>query len=1004
MLVMEEDKAASGLHQQRNARRVGLAFAALVSLTWAHGACASPKHFDLPAGDARVMLNRFSEQSEIQLLFDFTQLTGKNTNEVVGDYEPEDALRMLLHGLPVNWEFVNDRTLALTLNADDRASRLRRWWQRVTAKPQLQQASLLDQVTVAGSSGMYQAPPLGASLIRLDRLDIERSGFATTQDLVRTLPQVFGGGPSEDTSAIGREEPTNSSKGVGINLRGLDAGATLVLIDGQRLAPSGGVGLFTDVSNIPLSAIDHIDVLPDGAAAQFGADAIGGVVNFVLRSNFVGAEATLRHGDFNGNALGGRQFSQLLGGHWGESSTAMFGFEWYDRGALPASDRLLATSDLVPFGGSNFNSTTGTPGTLAVGSQTWALPAGVNGRTVANSNLVAGTQNLHDSWTGVDVQPDQERWSAFGTLRSAIADGLELFADSLFTRRRMEGIESAGNSLTLTVPTSNPFYFNPDGGAQAGVAPPVMVETGTQALFGKLQLADQVDIGSIKVGVTGRLPHSWEITGHLGYTFDNEFATNGGLYDFGALSAALLDSDPATALDPFGDAAANNPTTLATIARYGVTDSRSSLKLIGLTAEGPLARTAAGDVRLTVGTEFRRQIFDEGIALEPVLGSSIPLTRSELSRNIKAEFAEVRIPVFGAANSRPLLHALELSFGGRAEQYSDVGQAAVPKASFLWSPVRDLTFRGTWTRSFRPPVLSDVASGNSFSGLTYVSNPSTPQAPPIPLLFAVGNNPNLQDERSRTWTLGVQLAPASAPRLSLAVTYFNTSYTDRIDSASLQPDFLFLPQFSWLVNRNFTAAQRAQVCGETTFAGPPGACLTAPIDAILDNRLRNIERLQTSGIDVIGKYGFANSLGRFDVALNGSYLLDYAQQRTPGDPLEQLLDTPFNPINLRFRGSLSWERAGWGASLFVNFDNSYHDVLSDPNREIRSFTTLDVQLRYRTSTNSAWFLANTEVALTAQNLFNSSPPFFNNPLGVGYDQENTDLTGRILSVNIRKRW
>ena len=168
---------------------------------------------------------------------------------------------------------------------------------------------------VAGSNALYQAPPLGAQLIQLNRVDIERSGFATTQDFIHTLPQVFGGGPSEDTQ-LGREAPTNASKGSGINLRGLDAGATLVLIDGQRAAPSGATGLFTDISNIPLSAIDHVDILPDGAAARYGADAIGGVVNFVLRSNFVGAETQVRDGDFSDNALGGRQFSQLLGAHW----------------------------------------------------------------------------------------------------------------------------------------------------------------------------------------------------------------------------------------------------------------------------------------------------------------------------------------------------------------------------------------------------------------------------------------------------------------------------------------------------------------------------------------------------------------------------------------------------------------------------------------------------------------------------------------------------------------
>ena len=134
-------------------------------------------------------------------------------------------------------------------------------------------------------------------------------------------------------------------------------------------------------------------------------------------------------------------------------------------------------------------------------------------------------------------------------------------------------------------------------------------------------------------------------------------------------------------------------------------------------------------------------------------------------------------------------------------------------------------------------------------------------------------------------------------------------------------------------------------------------------------------------------------LGRFSVGLNATYLLAYAEQKTPDSPLVPLLNTQYNPINLRLRGSLSWERAGFGASLFTNFDNGYRDVLSVPSRNVHSFTTLDLQLRYRIDGSRPGFLANTEVALTAQNLFNSSPPFLNNPEGVGYDEENADLTG-----------
>ena len=272
------------------------------------------------------------------------------------------------------------------------------------------------------------------------------------------------------------------------------------------------------------------------------------------------------------------------------------------------------------------------------------------------------------------------------------------------------------------------------------------------------------------------------------------------------------------------------------------------------------------------------------------------------------------------------------------------------------------------------------------------------------MLIASGNNPNLADERARTWTLGAQLTPRSLPGLSLSLTYFDTDYQNRIENAALTSSVLNEPEFSWLVNTNFTSAQREAICNETLFAGAIANCLGAPIGAIVDNRLRNIEDLETRGLDLIGKYGFETVFGRFSVGLNATYLLAYVEQKAPHSTPVPLLNTQNNPINLRFRGSLSWERAGFGASLFTNFDNGYRDVLSVPDRSVRSFTTLDLQLRYRIDGSRPGSLANTEIALTARNLFNSSPPFLNNPQGIGYDEENADLTGRILSVDVRKRW
>jgi outer membrane receptor protein involved in Fe transport len=1002
MLVMGEDKAAPGLCRRRNGRRLDLALAALLSLIWAQCALAVPRHFELPAGDAGVTLNRFGEQAGIQLLFDFKQLAGQNTNEVLGDYEPLDALKKMLDGTPIRVAVVNNHTLALTLN-DDTSTR-HHWWQRRAGPPPPPPAQLptdaLDEVLIAGSNMLYQPPPVGASLIQLSRPDIEHSGFATAQELIRTLPQVFGGGPSEDTQLIGREAPTNSTKGSGINLRGLDAGATLVLIDGQRTAPSGGQGLFADVSSIPLSAIDHIDILPDGASAQYGADAIGGVVNFVLRSHFTGSETLLRDGDLNGNPLGGRQLSQLLGGRFG-SSMAMVGFEWYDRGALPASDRRLATSNLAPFGGTDFDVPYGSPGSIMVGEQTWAIPAGATGKSLATVSLVPGTQNLYDQWAGADVLPDQERWSAFGTLRSEITDRIELSGDALFTRRKMS-IAETGAPLISTVTPVNPYYFSPTGGTD-----PVTVLSGTQAYFGTPDTALDLDTGNVSVGVSVRLTGSWSLSGRVGYTFENEDSVTRGLADPAALDAALNDSDPATAFDPYGDASVNNPATLAMIARTGLYSSWSNIRIATLSAAGSLFRAPGGHATLAVGAEYRGQRFDTesltvGVANPVPAPDSIP-TRLDLRRDIGAGFAELRVPLVGNDNARRWLHKLELSAGLRSERYSDVGQATVPKAAFLWSPTGSLSLRGTWTKSFRPPALPELTTNASTSGVLTLPDASSPSGVTTALL-ASGNNPNLQDERARTWTLGAVVAPASVPGFSVALTYFNTFYSNRIEAVALEPTVLNQPELAWLVNRNFTATQRAELCQQTLFEGLPGDCLDAPIAAIVDARLQNMEYLQTQGIDLIGKYGFSDSMGRFDLDFNGTYLLDYSEQKTPGSPVVQLLSTQNNPINLRFRGSLSWQRSGLGASFYVNFANHYRDTLSVPNRDVGSFTTFDVQARYLIDPNSPGFLGNTEFAITALNLLDSSPPFLNNPVGVGYDQENADLTGRILSVSVRKRW
>lgn len=950
-------------------------------------------HFELEAGDASVTLNEFSKQSDLQVLFDYTILRGMRTQAVNGDLEASAALTAMLKGTNLMFDFVNDRTLAVT---PKKPSLLMRLWHRLSGanrNSHAREEDHLEQVLISRNGDSGTQPLLGAQLLQFNRLDIDRSGLATPQDFLRTLPQVFGGGPSYDT-VLGREAASNSAYGSGINLRGLNAGATLVLLDGRRIAPSGTAGAFEDISNIPLSIIDHIDVLPDGSSARYGADAVGGVVNFVTRNNVSGMQTQVRGGGVTNGSMGERQFSQFFG-NTRDSGSDLLSFEYFKRDPLRAHDRWQQTSDLTPFGGDNFDFLYGSPGTITDrAGHTWAIPNGQSGTGLSAGSFVEGTSNLYDQRLGTYVTPEEERWSIFAKDSLTLTDSFGLFTEGLFTRRKVGIFPQSSQRLTLSVPQSNPFYVNP-----TGVAGPVTVQTGTSAFFG-LPIADnRVDTGNFSLGFSKTALGSWTASGGVSYTFEKQHQLQHGFYNQEALDAALADPNPATAFNPFGDGSNTNPQTLAAIAASSLYESMSTLKTANLTARGAAFALPGGDIEATLGTELRIQSFESSSALP----GTDTFNSGRLSRHAFATFGDLHIPIVGERNELRFARRLELSIGARREDYSDVGSATLPKLGLLWSLRKDLSFRGTWTRSFKPPNMADLAQYDNYSAIIPLPDPASPTGV-TSVLFRYGTNPDLAPETSRTWTFGTDFTPPIWPGASFSLTYFNIIYAGRIDLALLSPNVLSQSNVAWLVDRDFTQSQIDAVCNHSIFTGNPAACMSTPVGAIVDNRLRNISLLKTKGVDLIGKYSLESRSGRFDFGFNGTYIFRYEQANTPSSPLTNIISTPNNPINFRARGSMAWSRRGVGLATFVNFENSYRDTLSTPNRGVAPWTTIDMQLSYEPNADASSLLGHTQFSLSAQNLFDVLPPFLNNAVGVGYDQENTDLYGRLVSFEVRKRW
>jgi iron complex outermembrane recepter protein len=695
-------------------------------------------------------------------------------------------------------------------------------------------------------------------------------------------------------------------------------------------------------------------------------------------------------------AMGERQFSQLLG-KTRDTGSDFLSFEYFQRDPLLARDRPQFSNDLTALGGTNFDSFYGAgPGTLIAGSQTYALPKSLNGSAATASALVPGTSNSYDLYQGAYVTPEESRWSLFSKESQHLTDALQLHFEGLFVRRHISNISGAATPLSLLVPSSNPYYLNPSGGTDS-----VYVLGGSSVYFGAPSNENRIDTGNFSLGLSTSLFEDWTADLTTGYTFEKQNVVLHGNINQTALNAALNDTNPATAFDPFGGASSNNAATLASIVGDLHSMSKSSVRTAGLNATGPVVALPGGNLELSIGAEYRLQDF----SIWTQAPNAAAIDSGELSRNVKSEFVEARVPIIGAGNALPFARRLELSLGGRHEDFSDVGSASVPKLGLLWSINRDWSVRSSWTKSFKPPNLTDLAVIGSQSSVEVLPDP-TSSSGFVHALGLFGSNPTLHPETAHSWTVGTDFVVPAIPSLSMSLTYFNITYANRITDAQLTPDVLTQPSLAWLYTRNVTSAQLASACQQTVYLqGATQDCLNSGVSVIVDDRLRNIALLKTNGFDVISKYTTDNRAGHFDFGLNATYLLRYLQSNTPTTPLDNIVSTQNNPINLRARGSAAWERHGFGAAGFVNFENSYRDTVSVPSRGVSPWTTIDLQLSYQTPRDAFGWLGNTQVALNVQNLFDVNPPFLNNTaVGIGYDQENADLYGRLVSFEIRKRW
>jgi iron complex outermembrane receptor protein len=946
---------------------------------------------NIAAGNAAFTLLEWADQTGFDFVSSFDTTVALKTRAVSGMYKPIDALDIMIAGTGLKYDFVKKKFVSVYAASDVQSPSPasvrpppRKKPPIGTARPEQPLTTNLEEVTVTGTyiPGGSQAGQLN---LTLSSEDLEASGISTAYELIRTVPSMHGGGPSEDTFEIGLEASTNSGRGIGANLRGLDASSTLVLVNGIRLAPGGSQGAFIDLSNIPFIALDKVEIMSDGASALYGADAVGGVVNFLMKENVTGNEAQLNFGGFGGTRLREMQFGQLFGRRW-RSGNGLLAFEYYEHDALPASAREQATSDLRHFGGDDFRSFNANPGTIVLGPMTWAIPSGQDGTNLTPADLIPGAVNRSDRLDGTDILPEQERWSAYGNIRQSLSDSVELFGDLLFTDRRAIGLTAAQSSPVPVTPV-NPHYVNPLGLGAPDF--PIIVNYNFIDDLGPVVGNASVMTVNGVIGLRSSLRADWQLTATGGYALEEQDQTISNLVNFPALAAALRNPDPLFAFNPFGDGSHTNPATIEAIRMRAALDTHSRVGSLNVLASGPLFLLPGGEAKLAVGVDVRNQVFETNVT-----AGGGPRSRVENARDVRSLFGEISAPLVGESNRRAGLRSLELSFAARLEEYSDFGYTATPRFGVTWSPVSGFFLRSTWAESLRAPTLYDLSEVSNVVTSLPISNPA-------PLILSGGNG-DLREERATSWTFGTEFRPTSLPDFSLAFTYFDVTFRDRIRALGpTEFDFLNDPRLAERVILNPTPAQISEFCSRGAFAlFALGPCGGTPVAALVDLRLHNGAYMRTNGIDVFGNYKLTTDLGEFRFKLLGTYILDYSEAPLDSFPVESYLSTQNNPVQLRLHGSATWKRRSFAATGIANYTDSYTDTWSVPKRHVNSWTTFDLNLAYQFGFQDS----GTRISLNVENLFNDMPPFLNNSVGVGYDAANADLRGRIVSFRIRRNW
>ncbi len=862
-------------------------------------------------------------------------------------------------------------------------------------------AQKIEKIEVTGSNIKRIEGEGSLPVTVITREEIDRSGATTPMELLNLVSSNNSLGNVSIANVIG--STTFSAQTA--SLRGLGGGRTLVLINGKRIDGFSGEiqGVQgVDLSVIPFSAIERVEVLKDGASAVYGSDAIGGVINFIVRTDYQGAEAGVWYGAPTRSGGGAQEKASAAAG-FGDLAkdryNVMFSVSYDKQKNLDQADRDFSNTSYRPDLGLVAISSNTFPGRITTGGIGVPGTPGNCAPSVFFADL-GGCYYDPSAVKGVQMIPDDKKWNFFSSARWQVTNDTQAYATFLAShdvnRYRIQSVPisnlftygpNADIPATVTVSPSSPFYPH-DLAQAAGVDGQVLNVRYRAVENGLRDTTDTNSNNQLVVGLKGAWRNwDWDAAAFRSEG-KNKNHLNGG-FPLYSLLLPLLNGGTVNLFAP------NTPEVLAQLqaTNYVGDTFNGNSKNSGVQGKvsGEIWQLPAGPLAMAVGAEARRETLDQ--IPEPVLatgdlsgfgGNILPVHGS---RDIRALFAELNVP---------LLRGLESTLAVRNDHYSDFGSTTNPKVSFRWEATKSLLLRASYGKGFLAPSLYQLFTPN-ISSVT-ATGQSDPVRCPVtndtgldcatqfPITF--GGNTSLKPEKSEHASAGLVFEPHAGA--SIGLEYFkirlNDAIVNGIPYATILGD---LDQYGYLVTRG---------PADPNFPGLPGRITN------IEQTYINLGAVHVEGLDLDLHWKAPKaSWGRVKFDLSGTYYIRSDGQNTDGSFtgfVSNQNGAVVTGVIPRWKhyATLTWESGPWTATLGNLYQASYVDVAPDGNGDLRRVSSMslwDVQASYKG-------FRHLTLTVGAKNVLDTNPPQSNqgNSFQVGFDPTYYDPRARFVYASV----